>query len=319
MFEFVYWLKAIAVGLITNSHYAEIWPVSAMAMGGHLGNNLFFLLSGFCLCNIKESFPKWYVKRILRIYPALWIANTINLIFGFFHASGLMAYVHCYIYPTWYHFVKSIMLLYILFYLVRFLQSKFKIDTALIIIVVLLVFSSAYFIWYDKSYYHIDDILENWVRFMFFESMLIGAYLRQNYDKFKSGVSMRDIVCCSALLIGHVVSKLILRKIPAAASIQIISPLIIISCVAYITAIFIKLEKKGVWKQYQRKYGKVVRIISGMSLEVYLCQYLFIHRFYILPFPVNFLVVTGFIILTAQLIHIISDFINKHCRTLLHL
>lgn len=71
MFQFVYWLKAFAAILITNSHYADIWPVSRLAMGGHLGNCLYFFVSGFCLYSIRNSFPGWYAKRIVRIYPAL--------------------------------------------------------------------------------------------------------------------------------------------------------------------------------------------------------------------------------------------------------
>lgn len=79
MFQFVYWLRALAAILITNSHYADIWPASAMAFGGHYGNCIYFFLSGFCLYNIGKSFPKWYAKRIVRVYPALWIVAVVNL------------------------------------------------------------------------------------------------------------------------------------------------------------------------------------------------------------------------------------------------
>ena len=61
MFEFINYLKFIATLLITNSHFGDIWPVSAMASGGLLGNILFFAVSGFLLFNIKDSFPKWFL------------------------------------------------------------------------------------------------------------------------------------------------------------------------------------------------------------------------------------------------------------------
>lgn len=109
MFQFVYWLKAFAAILITNSHYADIWPVSKLAMGGHLGNCLYFFVSGFCLYSIRNSFPGWYAKRIVRIYPALWIVAAINLLVGFWRADSPMAYIHYLIYPTWYHFIASIL------------------------------------------------------------------------------------------------------------------------------------------------------------------------------------------------------------------
>ncbi len=124
MFQFVYWLKAFAAIFITNSHYADIWPVPSLAIGGHLGNCIYFFVSGFCLYNIKESFPKWYAKRIIRIYPALWIVATVDFIVGRNSADDLMALIHCYIYPTWYHFIGSIMFLYIIFYVIRFVGKK---------------------------------------------------------------------------------------------------------------------------------------------------------------------------------------------------
>lgn len=124
MFQFVYWLRALAAILITNSHYADIWPASAMAFGGHYGNCIYFFLSGFCLYNIGKSFPKWYAKRIVRVYPALWIVAVVNLAVKFWSADGIMAYIHCLIYPTWYHFISSIMILYLIYYIIRVIQKK---------------------------------------------------------------------------------------------------------------------------------------------------------------------------------------------------
>lgn len=46
---FIDLLKALAAVLITNSHLADVWPISAIASGGMLGNVLFFAVSGYCL------------------------------------------------------------------------------------------------------------------------------------------------------------------------------------------------------------------------------------------------------------------------------
>lgn len=319
MFEFVYWLKTLAVLLITNSHYAGIWPVSAMAVGGHLGNNLFFLLSGFCLCNISGCFGKWYIKRILRIYPALWIANTTNMIVGFFHADGLMAYVHCYIYPTWYHFVASIMILYIIFYLIRTIQKKAGISTTWIILATFVIFISVYIIKFDKSYYHIDDVSEKWVRFMFFESMLVGAYLRESYERFNQKVSIREIVTCIVCLGGHLASKLVFRRIPAASALQVLSPILVILCVGNIALLFIKMDKRGFWKQFDNRIRRLVQFISMLSLEVYLCQNVIIDRFDDLLFPINFVICSGLIIVNAWIIHLIADNVYKFGKKQLNL
>ena len=64
-------LKCLAALLITNSHFNGLYPesISFLAFGGFFGNSLFFLVSGFLLSNCdKVVFPKWYTKRVLRIY-----------------------------------------------------------------------------------------------------------------------------------------------------------------------------------------------------------------------------------------------------------
>lgn len=160
MFQFVDWLKVVAATLITNSHYADIWPVSAMAMGGHIGNCLYFFLSGFCLYNIKDSFPKWYAKRIIRICPVLWIVNAIDLMTGRTSIGEVMDAIHCFIYPTWFHFIGSIMLLYILFYLVRMLQKELHLSIESVILLTVVCYFIVYIFMFDKSSYHIDDVSE---------------------------------------------------------------------------------------------------------------------------------------------------------------
>lgn len=74
---FVTVLRALAACIITNSHYTGVYPTDLIANGGLLGDVMFFAVSGFCLANVKESFPKWYVKRLVRILPAVWLITAI--------------------------------------------------------------------------------------------------------------------------------------------------------------------------------------------------------------------------------------------------
>ena len=55
MFSFVVYIKSLACLLITNSHFNRIWPISAMATGGAIGNALFFMVAGFCLSRVGLS------------------------------------------------------------------------------------------------------------------------------------------------------------------------------------------------------------------------------------------------------------------------
>lgn len=302
MFAFVNWLKAIATILITNSHYADIWPVSAMAAGGHLGNCLFFLVSGFCTCHVKESFPKWYAKRILRIYPTLWLAIAINLVLGFFSISSFSGFFHCFFYPTWYHFITSIMLLYLLFYPVRTLQKKHNVSSIWVILITLVIFALVYLFKFDRSYYHLDDVEENWVRFQFWISMMAGAYLREIHETIPSKISAAEWILLPVLTVVYFAAKIAVSRYSVLFGVQFLSPLTLLLLVIYLSLIFVKLEKQGRFSAGNR-LGPLVRFLSSVTLEIYLVQNVIIDRLRFLPFPVNLLVVTALVLAAAWAVH----------------
>ncbi|RJW42835.1 hypothetical protein DXC97_01575 [Lachnospiraceae bacterium TF09-5] len=47
--------------------------------GEGFGLGIFYLISGYLLANIKSdtSFPKWYFKRLLRLYMPLLISRMV--------------------------------------------------------------------------------------------------------------------------------------------------------------------------------------------------------------------------------------------------
>lgn len=163
-------LRALAALIITNSHYTQVYPTDLIANGGLLGDVIFFAVSGFCLTNIRYSFFSWYRKRIFRIYPAVWIITGTYLVIGWysFDAWSIFSY---FMYPTYYHFVASIIVLYIPFYFVvsfNYLRTHIRLCMLLVFLAQILVYLFAY----DKSYYHIDVVREPMVRFLFMESGL---------------------------------------------------------------------------------------------------------------------------------------------------
>lgn len=319
MFQFVYWLKAFAALSITNAHYANIWPFSSLAFGGHMGNCIFFFVSGFCLYNIKESFPKWYAKKIIRIYPALWIVAAVNIIFGFYKVDSILALIRCLVYPTWFHFIGSIMLLYIVFYVVRFLQKKFNIAIHWFMLITFLVFIVAYIFSFDKSYFHIEDINEQWVRFSFFESMLLGAGFREKYEKINNKISWYNIAALVLSLAGYFVGKKAFSNIESICSFQFLFPIILIIMTANFGLIAVKLEKNEFFTHINKKINKIAIFLSSLTLEIYLGQVIIISSFEELPFPLDFILVTTLIILYAWILHKCGDFIQKKSRKLLKL
>ena len=82
MIFFITVLRALAACIITNSHYVGVYPTDLIANGGLFGDVIFFAVSGFCLTNVKNSFPKWYGKRLVRVFPAFIIISVIYILLG---------------------------------------------------------------------------------------------------------------------------------------------------------------------------------------------------------------------------------------------
>ncbi len=63
MIFFIDLLRALAMALITNSHYTGVYPTDLVASGVVLGDVLFFAVSGFCLSNISFRFTSGISKE----------------------------------------------------------------------------------------------------------------------------------------------------------------------------------------------------------------------------------------------------------------
>lgn len=117
MIFFIIVLRALAAILITNSHYTGIYPTDLIANGGLLGDVIFFSVSGYCLYNTKNNFFKWYGKRIYRIYIPVIVITLFYLIIGSYSLDENSIFWWI-LYPTYYHFVASIIILYIPYYII---------------------------------------------------------------------------------------------------------------------------------------------------------------------------------------------------------
>lgn len=320
MFQFVKWLKLLAVIMITNSHYTDIWPISALAFGGHIGNCLYFFLSGFCLYHIKESFPKWYIKRLIRIYPSYWIAAVALFLLADFSANTLSGLFHCLVYPTWFHFIGTIVLFYAIYYALRYIQKNFTwVKTPWLMLAVLAVFLIFYALFFDKTYYHIDSVEEKWVWFQFGEAMLLGGLLRERYDNISSKIHPIHVVSVLLSAILYFISKKAFSSVKAISALQFTHPVLLLSFIYSLTVLFLKMERKGLFLKIPDVLNRTVGFLSGLTLEVYLVQYPVIARLSGLLFPVNCVVVTGLIILLAWMLNRCSRFVQNRCKSLLRL
>ena len=308
MFYFIHYLRAIATVLITNSHYSNIWPNANLAAGGLLGNILFFAASGFCLFRVKEGFGKWYVKRIAKIYPVMVGFTLVTVLLGRYPLRNLQDAVKLFLFPTNYIFLVWLMLCYVVFYVVAWLSQKYENATEYSLVLVLIAWLVTYFAFVDKSAYHIDNVDEPFILFLYFSSMLIGALFRKHMDKIRK-VRWYGVVGLLAGLLVYFGSKIAFSKIQAIVFWQILNQLSVLVVLGFVFAVFIGLEP--VFKRFPMWLNKTVKFVATITLHIYLVQFVVIYTFEGLMFPLNFVVTTALILAAASALYFAEAFTRK--------
>lgn len=308
MFYFIFVLKVLGTVLITNTHYAEIYPYSIFASGGLLGNVIFLWVTGYLLVNIKqEKFFKWYTKRLKRIYPIVWIPTVIFLLLGFYSLKFMNIFEY-FIFPTNYHFIGSIILLYIPYYLVMKYDILKKNIHRVALILFLLQFIIYLFL-YDTTYYHIDVVREPMIWFIFFQALLLGAYFRLNNSYYISNFSRGDLFLMIFMLSLYLASKLFFLRNPNFSNLQLLNQVFLYFSMFYIVRVFIGLE--DFFQKKLMRYKTVISYIASITLEIYVVQFVLIDQLNIFDFPFNFLLITTSIIIAASILHLIINVLKN--------
>lgn len=302
MVFFITFLRALAACFITNAHYTGIYPTDIIANGGLIGDVLFFAVSGYCLYNVKGNFSRWYGKRLIRVYVPVLIMTTIFLLLGSYVVSPDKNLSWWLIYPTYYHFVASIIVLYIPFFIV--LKAKvLKENIPLVVLAVFVVYILVYILVYDKTRYHIDTVREPMIRFLFFESMLLGAWFKKNDSKYRNCLKVWLPIATVITFVAYFVSKLFFARKAAYSDYQILNQLIIFVLLYLMFRLFASLD--GKLERIPGWLKSVITFVADITLEIYLVQYVLIDviRSFNLPFPINWVTITTSIILSAFLLH----------------
>jgi peptidoglycan/LPS O-acetylase OafA/YrhL len=300
-------LRALAAILITNAHYVGVYPTDLFANGGLLGDVIFFAVSGFCLENIKYKFLIWYGKRIIRIYPIVWIITLIYILLGFYSFEDWTVCEYL-LYPTYYHFVASIMTLYVGFFIIMKLKTLAdnipKIMFWLFIIELII-----YILFYDKSNYHIDTVREPMIRFLFFQAMILGAYFRKYQEKFMDKNRMINWFALSILSIIYFFLKLAFDQIKELSTYQIINQIVLFILLYYVLKCFASINNKLEALPFRIK--AFIVFIAKITLEIYVVQYVVIAKLSTIIFPLNWVVITGTIIILAFILHIVAGKVSS--------
>jgi len=315
MYSFINWLRLLATVLITNSHFGNVWPVSSLATGGLLGNVIFFAASGFCLCTVKENFPRWYLRRFLRIYPVMAVFTLAVSLMGAYEIRTLSDVIRLFVYPTNYIFIVWILILYIPFYVVAYLDKRVKNFTEWALLFTAALWLLTYVIFFDKSYYHIDEVSSPFICFVYFASMLLGALFKKHGHRVKA---TRWYHAC-IMLLSYVIyfgTKIAFSRIGGVALLfQPINQITLLAALVATFAVFMGLEQRlcGVCRPISRAVG----FISGITLQIYIVQFLIIYKFAELAFPLNFAVIVLVIFAAASVLYLIEYYLRKGISCLL--
>ena len=313
MLDFVYLLRILGAILITNSHYEAVYPLSVIANGGLLGDVIFFAVSGFCLYPIRKSFFPWYGRRLKRIFPLVWIITLVYLLLGFYEAHSVKAFVKLLLYPTYYHFVASILVLYLVYYPVaKLIQAGKRTGNQrfwIILAALAAIYFCLYFTVYNRSYYHIDTVREPMIEFLYFGAMMIGLYFRQNQESYVGKPCPWAWLGSVLLFAAYFASKLGFSRGLLSSQLQFINQVLLLLLLLCLFRGMIGLEET--LHRMPEKLHRVMVYVAGFAFEVYLVQYALIPRLNIGPFPLNFLLVSGGILLSALALHIVHDWIME--------
>lgn len=313
-FVFITAMRVVATVLITNTHLGGIWPIPQLAVGGLIGDLLFFVVSGFCLVNSAENgFFKYMQKRILRIYPTIILVTLVYFFVGRTTISGWVGregVLGRFIYPTSFHFVESIVLLYICLYpCIRFNYMKKHIPA--VMTVVLIGFLIAYILT-DRTV-KLDEATHFLIKFLFFEAMLFGVHTRQNMDK------MMNPILNWVMFLGSVVVYFVSKMFISEKNFCDLQILIFfaIFCVGA-TAIRAFASIEYLCAKLPKGVKKIIKFVAELTLEIYVVQTTLISIVvsWKLPFIVRFPLIVTFILGAALICNRASKYLMKFLGSL---
>lgn len=272
----VTFLRGLATLLIVNSHFAPLYPkkLSFLAFGGMFGDILFFMISGFCLANVKDNFPLFYLKRIKRVYLPYLLFLPILIFLGKTQNWGIIDYFLPY---KTYGFLTMILLLYPFFYVCIFANKKisfFKFEYLLFLLGI------AYFLFFFLAFNYTDgDVLEfvPCEIITFFSSMIIGAWLsKKDFHSFKP----IHIIILSLFLVIFLGVYTIQSFLPLVSWMKLFQWLIGFGVVSCLFAICLSIR-------FERIKNPLIDFLAGITLEIYFVNYIIIEQFTSMAFPLG--------------------------------
>lgn len=314
MTKYVDYAKVIAILLVLNSHMDSLYPISSLAVGGALGNSLFFFVSGYTWVGArKRNFGEWYQNKLLRIYMPTLFTNTIYLIlFEQVQSLSVGNFFEIFIYPNKSWFCGAILVYAVIYYFVVRINNQKKRYLAESLFIVI------YIIWYlfilDKSVFNIESLYRGGLcRFCFYLLTMFAGMeyrLREENRIYKIRNKQQCIVLgiitviffvsSYAWKIGGVSNTALLNT---QFMCQIFTMICCLSLFQFLVSIEEILKKTSISNQISK--------VASYSWEIYLTQTLIIPLCDELSFPGGIVVAIIAIIISSILLKHITNIALK--------
>lgn len=270
---------------------------SALATGGALGDGLFFLASGYTLLlGRKLDFLPWYRRRVSRIYPTViaW-ALLSSLIWGW------QWYVWDLVTTPKYWFISSIMIYYIIFWIIRRWATAHMRWVVLLTAAIILLANFCILNREAPTMYG----QQNFMSVFYFSFMLLGAIMAMKPQK---EISARKAFAYAILsIVSYYGCMAILKLGQVYCQFQVLSLLPLLSSIYWLFRGFDTpwshriLQYKGI--------GRAIKMGSELTLEVYLVQYAVFTEQFNNIFPLNLFLAFILIFCLAYLLKVVSRFV----------
>lgn len=282
--NFIYYIKTVAVIMILNSHLDNLYPISALSIGGSLGNTLFFLVSGYLLSNkVNGSFCKWMENRFIRIYPALWIISGLLFVTGQLKIANFRDFLFKMLFPYYtYWFITAILIIYAMIW---FVNKSDKLSWWMITAIVV------YIVWYnfflDTSKWTIEG--PSFFKYVFyFIVMMAGIMIRKNTSI--SGIMTKYgwLFFTAVSIVLYIITRGLVAFVTVAAPYQF---LVHIATILFGISFFETMSFFEKELSCNVRLTKIVKLIGNSTLEIYLLNYGIIEFSKRFVFPLNILIV----------------------------
>ena len=294
-------LKCIAALLVINTHITVLYPprLGFLAWGGFFANSIFFFVSGYCLTNVNRSFPKWYMRRFIRVYipylfmlPLLFFAgrlggwNTVNIIMPFEE----------------YHFIPTILMLYIVYYFLTKANQKTKIGYSAQLVILTTCAILYYIFIFDKVNGYILEHFTFIETISYLIPMLLGGMAKEGKWIKSKSISGILIIITFALYVYQS-----FKGFPY--QLKILQPCIGLFFSYALGSLLLSLEDK-------LPKIKIVEFVSAVTLECYLVQFISLDAFVNTGFPTNIVYHVICTLAAAYCLHWCSDIVVKRINKL---